>query len=179
MTYLRFALFGLLLFITACSTETPTTPTPTKTPVTLELNENATFGLHLTTSDNTSLYLFTNDTKDANSSVCNDACAATWPALTLDSETNELVAGQGLDQSKLSSFKRADGTTQITYNGWPLYKFANDAAPGDTQGQGVGGVWFLVNAEGKKVEPATIELGDAMPCPKPEASESTVIPCTN
>lgn len=158
MTYLRFALFGFLLFVTACSTETPTTPAPAKTPFTLELNENAALGTHLTTSANESLYLFTNDTKGANSSACNDACATNWPPLTFNAEMNELVAGEGLDQGKLGSFKRADGTTQITYNGWPLYKFSKDATPGDTQGQGVGGVWFLVNAEGKKLEPAHILL---------------------
>lgn len=176
MTYLRFALFGVLLFMTACSTET-SAPAPVKTSVTLELKENATFGMHLTTSANSSLYLFSNDSKGAESSACNDACAATWPAFTFDAEASELVTGQGLDQSKLGSFKRADGKTQITYNGWPLYTFSKDAAPGDTNGQGVGGVWFLVNSEGKKLE-STIELSDALPCPIPKRANSSIVPCT-
>ena len=38
---------------------------------------------------------------------------------------------------------RDDGREQVTYNGLPLYYFANDKAPGDTKGQGVGGVWFV------------------------------------
>jgi predicted lipoprotein with Yx(FWY)xxD motif len=144
------SLTALLLLLAACNTEA-ITPAPTKTPVTLELKTDATFGAHATTKDGTSLYLFTTDVKDANSSACNDACAATWPAWTLDPTTSDISAGQGVDASKLSTFKRSDGTTQVTYNGWPLYKFSKDAAPGEVNGQGVGGVWFLVSADGKKV----------------------------
>jgi predicted lipoprotein with Yx(FWY)xxD motif len=144
---------SLFFFITACSTETPTpTPTPSKTQVKLEVKNNATFGDHATNEAGESLYLFLNDTKDANTSACNDACAATWPAFTLDPSKAELVAGAGADGTKLGSFKRGDGTTQVTYNGWPLYRFSKDATPGDTNGQGVGSVWFLVSAEGKKIE---------------------------
>jgi len=44
----------------------------------------------------------------------------------------------------LSTFPRADGTNQAAYNGIPLYYWANDKEPGDTTGQNVGGVWFVV-----------------------------------
>ena len=49
------------------------------------------------------------------------------------------MAGEGLDES-LMAVERTDGTTQVTYNDWPLYLFSGDAAAGDTNGQGVGDV---------------------------------------
>jgi predicted lipoprotein with Yx(FWY)xxD motif len=38
---------------------------------------------------------------------------------------------------------RTDGATQVTYNGAPLYYFAGDGKAGDTNGQGLNGVWFV------------------------------------
>jgi predicted lipoprotein with Yx(FWY)xxD motif len=48
----------------------------------------------------------------------------------------------------MGSVARTDGSEQVTYNGWPLYYFANDAAPGDTNGQGVNEVWYVLDAAG-------------------------------
>ena len=48
--------------------------------------------------------------------------------------------------------ERDDGSTQVTYNGWPLYYFANDAAAGDTNGQAVNDVWYVVDAAGDAVD---------------------------
>ena len=47
-----------------------------------------------------------------------------------------------------ASFVRADGTTQVTHNGMPLYYFAGDTKAGDTNGQGVNGVWFVATPAG-------------------------------
>jgi len=60
--------------------------------------------------------------------------------------------GEGLDASLLGTTERTTGETQATYNGWPLYSYAGDAAPGDTTGQGVGGVWFALDASGAALE---------------------------
>jgi predicted lipoprotein with Yx(FWY)xxD motif len=46
---------------------------------------------------------------------------------------------------------RTDGTVQVTYNGWPLYYYEKDKAPGDVTGQDVGGVWYVVSAAGEQV----------------------------
>ncbi len=43
----------------------------------------------------------------------------------------------------LTTFARADGSQQVAYNGEPLYYFTGDTAPGDANGEGVGGVWFI------------------------------------
>ena len=79
-------------------------------------------------------------------SNCLDSCAATWPPLS-----GPAAAGAGADEALLGTSDRADGSVQVTYNGWPLYHFASDAAPGDTNGQGVGDVWYLVDAQGNAV----------------------------
>ena len=64
----------------------------------------------------------------------------------------EAMAGEGVDVTLLGTITRDDGSTQVTYNGWPLYYFHEDMAAGDTNGQGVEGVWFLVSPEGEAVE---------------------------
>jgi predicted lipoprotein with Yx(FWY)xxD motif len=85
------------------------------------------------------LYLFANDTDGV--SNCSGGCLENWPALTVP---------EGLDPSAtadasgtLGVFTRDDGVLQVTYNGLPLYYFAGDGLPGDTNGDGVGGVWSL------------------------------------
>jgi predicted lipoprotein with Yx(FWY)xxD motif len=90
------------------------------------------------------LYLFVPDGQGE--STCYDDCEANWPPLT-----GAASAGDGVDESMLGSVERTDGTTQVTYNGWPLYYFATDAAAGDVNGQGVNGVWFAVDAAGNAI----------------------------
>lgn len=104
-------------------------------------------GEHLVDSKGMTLYLFTKDSPGT--TTCYDKCAAAWPAL-LTSGTPQ--AGSGVDASKFGTVTRTDGTTQVTYNGWPLYYFAKDKQSGDTTGEGVGGVWFCVSASGDAVK---------------------------
>lgn len=112
--------------------------------------ENATYGWILVDSEGMSLYLYTEDSVSESSSMsrCNDACARNWPPLVVDDEP---VAGEGVHAALLGTTKREDGTTQVTYNGWPLYRSARDAKPGDIRGQRLGGAFFLVSPEGKPV----------------------------
>jgi predicted lipoprotein with Yx(FWY)xxD motif len=85
------------------------------------------------------LYLYTKD--DPSVSNCYDQCAQAWPPLLTDSDPTgpDAVAGG------LGTTQRTDGSLQVTYNGAPLYYWAKDQKPGDTTGQNVGGVWFVVN----------------------------------
>lgn len=80
-----------------------------------------------------SLYVFANDTAGGGTSACTGGCASAWPALTADGEP---TAGEGVT-GELGTITRADGTTQVTYDGLPLYFFASDAAPGDTNGASI------------------------------------------
>ena len=95
----------------------------------------------------TTLYMFDPDAQGA--STCYDECAINWPPLLL--LTDEPIAGDGADQSLLGSVQRDDGGAQVTYAGWPLYYFIQDAAPGDVNGQGVNGVWWVLDAEGEPI----------------------------
>jgi predicted lipoprotein with Yx(FWY)xxD motif len=56
--------------------------------------------------------------------------------------------GTGLNASDFGTITRADGTTQISFHGHPLYYFSGDQAAGDTHGQGIGGKWYVLGADG-------------------------------
>jgi predicted lipoprotein with Yx(FWY)xxD motif len=133
---------------TEAPAESPTVGVPVTGAATVEVSESADFGPILVDAQGMSLYLFTNDTQNSGASTCADDCLAEWPALTTDGDP---AAGEGVDASLLGTIKRDDGSTQVTYNGWPLYYFADDTAAGDTNGQGLGDVWFLVTPAGEAV----------------------------
>jgi predicted lipoprotein with Yx(FWY)xxD motif len=105
---------------------------------TISSAEDATLGTILVGPDGLTLYTFTNDTAGSGESACYDACASAWPPLTSEDPT----AGEGIT-GELSTIERTDGAMQVTYDGMPLYYFASDTAPGDTNGHEVGGVWFV------------------------------------
>ena len=134
------------------ATDAPATDAPS-VPVTgaatVNVAEVGTFGQALVDAAGRSLYLFTNDTQNSGTSSCTGECLVKWPPLFTDGEP---VAGEGVDTSMLGTITLADGTTQVTYNGWPLYYYIDDAAAGDANGQGVGGVWFLVTPAGEMIE---------------------------
>lgn len=93
------------------------------------------------------LYLFQKDTKKAKTSACNGDCAKTWPPVL----SNGKVELQGIDSKLLGSIKRSDGTEQVTIGGWPVYTFSKDLKPGDANGMGVNGTWFVIEPNGCKV----------------------------
>jgi predicted lipoprotein with Yx(FWY)xxD motif len=94
-------------------------------------------------------------------SVCVDDCATTWPPLTV-AAAGDVAAGTGVT-GQIGTIERADGTTQVTLGGAPLYYFASDSAAGDTKGQGIGGVWYLVSAAGAPVGQAAESPDDGGP----------------
>jgi predicted lipoprotein with Yx(FWY)xxD motif len=102
-------------------------------------------GEALTDGQGLTLYGLTDDTDGT--STCVDACAQTWPPLTVPSA--ELPAG--LDPDVYSVVPRADGSFQLRAGPWPLYRFSGDSAPGDTNGQGSGGVWFVASPSGELI----------------------------
>ena len=109
----------------------------TTTPV-LGITQDAKLGPVLTANSGMTLYLFTKDTDGV--SNCNDQCAKAWPPL-LSSTLPSLPKGA---TGKLSLVKRQDGSEQVAYNGEPLYFWVKDTKAGDTTGQGVGKVWYVV-----------------------------------
>ena len=100
----------------------------------------------LVDGDGLTLYMFDSDSEGA--STCYDACATTWPPLLADDDP---ATGGGAADSLGGTVERDDGGTQVTYAGWPLYYFEQDAVPGDVNGQGVNGLWWVLDAEGEPI----------------------------
>lgn len=101
----------------------------------------------LVTSQGRTVYRFDKDTASPPKSNCDGQCAEAWPPVP--SGGSGAAAPTGIDAKALGEVKRADGTSQLTVSGWPAYFYAQDAAPGDTKGQGLQGVWFGMAPDGK------------------------------
>ncbi len=96
------------------------------------------------------VYLFEAD-KDGKP-TCMGPCAQLWPPLTVSGAP---AVTSGLDKALLGTVKRADGSTQVTYGGHPLYYYSGDSGPGSALGEGLkafGGEWYVVSAKGAKIE---------------------------
>jgi predicted lipoprotein with Yx(FWY)xxD motif len=108
-------------------------------PFTVGLGESEELGSFLVGANRMTLYIFTVD--EENISNCYDQCASNWPPLLV--QAGEVpVPGAGVT-GEFNVTKRDDGVIQVTYNGQPLYFWANDENPGDTTGHGVNDVWFV------------------------------------
>jgi predicted lipoprotein with Yx(FWY)xxD motif len=101
----------------------------------VKVGDTTKLGKVLTDDKGMTLYTFKNDTAPGKSS-CNGSCATNWPPVmattvpTVDGATGEFTL-----------ITRDDGTKQVAYKGAPVYRYAADKAAGDTNGDGVGGVW--------------------------------------
>ncbi|MFC4218926.1 hypothetical protein [Flagellimonas marina] len=107
----------------------------------VKLRNDATFGQVLTDADGFTLYFFAPDS-DGNSR-CNGGCADVWPVFN----PSELTLDDGLDSADFGNITREDGANQTTFKGWPLYRFSNDTAAGDVNGDGAGGTWFVAKPD--------------------------------
>ena len=98
------------------------------------------------------LYRFSRDTGKKNTCVASRECSATWPAL---SSSGRPAAGPGVNASLLSTIRLANGSTQVTYAGHPLYRYAAASERAETSYAGVkqfGGKWYAVSATGSDVK---------------------------
>ena len=140
------SLIILTLIVSACASATPVPSAVapvTGSAAVVNVGQNSALGSFLVDSKGMTLYLFTKDTP--NTSACYGGCATIWPPLLT---TGAPTAGTGVTASLLGTTKRTDGTTQVTYNGWPLYYYASDKVAGDTTGENVQGVWFVITPAG-------------------------------
>lgn len=118
-------------------------------PLNVKVTSNAKFGNILTDANGMTLYLRTSDPQ--NGSSCTGGCASTWPPLTI---TGKPSVDSSISASLISTITRDDGSTQVTINGKPLYHYAPDKAPGDTGGEGIANVWYVVAPNGEAVTTA-------------------------
>ena len=133
---------------TPAATATPgSTPVAPATPPTASaMLADTTLGKIVVDSDGRTLYAFANDADGT--STCTGACAKAWPAAIV---TAAPVPGPGVTAT-LSLVDAPDGGKMLKAGQWPLYRFAGDATAGDTNGQGSGGAWFVVRADGTLVK---------------------------
>jgi predicted lipoprotein with Yx(FWY)xxD motif len=78
-------------------------------------------------------------------STCSGACATAWPPLVVPVGTTSVTGGPGVPKGRLGIITRPDHSLQVTFAGMPLYRFAGDSQPTQANGQGIGGVWFVVH----------------------------------
>jgi predicted lipoprotein with Yx(FWY)xxD motif len=105
-------------------------------------------GKVLVDSNGLTLYYFQKDQNGE--SACYGACAKGWPPLLTAGKPQ---AGEGAMASKLGTTERKDGTTQVTYAGWPLYTFVEDKKPGEDNGtdsKAFGASWYPLHPNGEK-----------------------------
>ncbi|MCZ9352802.1 SCO0930 family lipoprotein [Streptomyces mutabilis] len=114
----------------------------------LSVSTDAEIGELVTDGAGRTLYRFDEDTAKPPKTTCEGDCATAWPPVPAD----DALAGEGIDKALLGEVARPDGTKQLTIGGWPAYRYAKDAAAGDVKGQGVGGKWYALAADGKKAK---------------------------
>lgn len=119
-------------------------------------------GDHLVDAEGNTLYISTDDEDGV--SNCGPECARIWQPV----EGDATVFGD-LDEALIGTVDREDGTTQVTYDGAPLYRFVSDQA-GDARGHGVNGTWFVVGTDGEPIVEGGLQdqAGDA---PAEDATE--------
>jgi predicted lipoprotein with Yx(FWY)xxD motif len=143
-------------------------PTPTKPAAPgLKLSVLRTkLGTVVVGPDGHTLYRSNKDSAKPPASNCVRRCVAIWPPL-LGSKANLTV--QGIDPALVGTFKRADGRSQLTLHGWPLYYNAKDKKPGDTIGDGAGdGVFQAIGPNG---QPATAATPPTTPTTSPGSGD--------
>ena len=138
------------------ATGTPASGPATATATVIESHAGSA-GSFLTNGSGRALYLWAADSM--NKSTCSGACAGAWPPVTT---TGKVTAADGAKTADLGTITRSDGSKQVTYNGQPLYYFAGDSGPGQTNGQGsdnFGAKWWLVAPAGTKITVADAAAG--------------------
>ncbi len=125
----------------------------------------------LTTSSGIALYYFTPD-QAGSVMACTGTCLSTWLPLNLPRGTD--LTSQGSLPGKLASISRPDGSRQVTYDGWPLYRFAGDKVPGDVKGQGVADKWFAATAQVPEMVPTPTPAPTPPPTPPPTPAPTPV-----
>jgi predicted lipoprotein with Yx(FWY)xxD motif len=132
--------------VAACGSSAPKAdPHASGAPVASVRVERSKLGRILVDSRGRTLYLLTADRHGR--STCYSGCARLWPPATVSGHP---VAGPGLT-AKLTTRRRRDHSRQLVYNGHPLYTLVADTRPGQTNGQGYSGTWFVLSPAGHQI----------------------------
>ncbi len=124
------------------STTSGGTTTSGTSSLAVDVAHDGSIGLVLVNHAGVTLYRYTPD--GTGKSTCTGGCATVWPPLTVPAGTAKVNGSPAIVSGTLGTITRSDGTLQVTYKGMPLYTYTGDMAAGQTNGQGAGGVWFVV-----------------------------------
>jgi predicted lipoprotein with Yx(FWY)xxD motif len=143
---------GLGLVLTSCvgGRVSPLTSAPTTNPSFSLTVQNSPVGPILATGEGATLYDFVPDTP-THSACLNVGCVFQWPPLLVSDATQ---VGPGVTRSFVGTLKRPDGSTQLSYNGHPLYLYVRDTKAGEVMGQAIdqgGGLWYVLSPSGKEI----------------------------
>ena len=141
--------------LAACSTPAPSgasdaaPATQLAVPQHTVLAANSTAKLGTVVIDGLGWTLYRSDADSAkpSTSTCLGSCTDEWQPVLMQPGTPDY---EGVDPSVVGSITRDDGRQQVTIGGWPVYRHANDSAPGAVDGQGAQGKWFAVTPTGGK-----------------------------
>ena len=133
----------------SCHKQHDAAPVPVPSVPALKLASSATLGNYVADTKGRTLYVFAPDIDG--SSHCSGGCALVWPSF-YDSSISVTTIPSSLTASDFTTITGTNGKKQTAYRGWPLYYYApKDAsgnnvaeAPGETKGENVGKVWFVV-----------------------------------
>jgi predicted lipoprotein with Yx(FWY)xxD motif len=92
------------------------------------------------------LYLYMKDR--GTKSACSRRCSQVWPPARVSGAP---TAGPGVAAAKLTTTRGADNSRQLVYNGHPLYTLTADVRPGQINGEGFLGTWYVISAAGKRI----------------------------
>ena len=107
----------------------------------VKIQEKGGIGKYLTDTEGNALYAFKKDSPGK--SACAGPCLEKWPIYYRET----VAAPKGIEPADFGTIIRDDGKKQTTFRGYPLYYWMNDKNPGETNGQGVNAVWFVINPD--------------------------------
>jgi predicted lipoprotein with Yx(FWY)xxD motif len=107
----------------------------------VKVAEKAEIGKYLTDTEGMTLYAFMND--HPGMSTCSGACIDKWPIFFRE----KIATTGGLNAEEFGTIDREDGQKQTTFRGFPLYYWQGDSKAGETKGQGIKNVWFVIDPD--------------------------------
>ncbi|WP_433539256.1 COG4315 family predicted lipoprotein [Micromonospora sp. CA-249363] len=137
-----------MLVLAGCGT---TAPTPVATATTAAPRVAGLFAITTRTEGNIvidgrgyALYRSVDDSSSPPRSACTGPCADQWPPASWAPD----LRLEGINRELVGTYRRPDGRLQLTLGGWPLYEYAGDRTPGETNGRGRDGRWWLARPDG-------------------------------
>jgi predicted lipoprotein with Yx(FWY)xxD motif len=130
------------------SAAAPSAPAPSAAGAGVMTTTAPGLGSIIVDSTGRTIYRYDKDSNTPPTSNCTGGCLAAWPPVPATTTVT------GIASSLIGSITGSDGSKQLTIGGWPVYYFAQDSAPGQVSGQGVGGIWWVLAPNGSEVKAA-------------------------